>query len=724
MNQPDRLYNLLPVVYRQRDLEKGSPLRMLLQVITEQVNLLESDIARLYENWFIETCDGWVVPYIGDLIGYKPVRSAGEESGSPSSALEKILVPRRDVANTIRYRRRKGTLALLDDLAFANAGWPARAVEFRRHLGVTQNLQYLREHRGHVVDLRDVGDLDLLDSAFDSLSHRVDVRRPDSQDFPGKYNLASVGIFVWRLRVYTATHTLAYCVEDAGDHCFTFSILGNDIPLFNRPATGSSRRRIPGELDVPAPIRRRALAERRGSEWRTSEKYYGADKSLAIWATGWAGLNAELPIPRERVIPADLSEWKYRPKKDHVAVDPELGRIAFPPGQEPEGDVFTSYCYGFGSELGGGEYLRSRIESGRHTKYYFVGKDQDYTTIREAYEQWRKDNHENAVIEISDSGVYSERVDVNLGEKKNLVLRAGDGSRPIIFLSDARAGRPDPILVEGAEGSSFTLDGILVMGRGIEVRGKIDQFILRHCTLVPGWGLHPDCAPRRENEPSLAFSKTSARVLVEHSILGPIHVSAPGAAVDPLSFQISDSILDGIQPHADAIATPDHKIAEVTLTIRRCTVLGRVHVDGVTLAEDSIFVGQVQVARRQLGCMRFCYVPVESRTPKRYHCQPDLAIHALRLQIEPEHLDPAEVTSLVRAEQLRVEPAFLSSRYGSPNYCRLSDGCADEIKTGADDRSELGVFHDLFQPQRLANLRTRIEEFTPAGEDVGIIFAT
>jgi hypothetical protein len=35
----------------------------------------------------------------------------------------------------------------------------------------------------------------------------------------------------------------------------------------------------------------------------------------------------------------------------------------------------------------------------------------------------------------------------------------------------------------------------------------------------------------------------------------------------------------------------------------------------------------------------------------------------------------------------------------------------------------LGVFHDLFQPQREANLRTRLDEFTPAGINAGVVLA-
>ncbi|HHS83506.1 MAG TPA: hypothetical protein ENK38_01075, partial [Gammaproteobacteria bacterium] len=153
----DRLYELLPTFYRMRDAEQGEPLKALLRVISEQVDLVEEDIDRLYENWFIETCEDWVVPYIGDLVGYEPVHEAGEPSSLDTPEgwqRNKILIPRREVANTIRYRRRKGTLALLEQLANDVAGWPARAVEYYTLLGWTQALNHLRPDRGRTADLR------------------------------------------------------------------------------------------------------------------------------------------------------------------------------------------------------------------------------------------------------------------------------------------------------------------------------------------------------------------------------------------------------------------------------------------------------------------------------------------------------------------------------------------------------------------------------------------
>src|SRR5262249_13761322 len=92
----DRLYDLIPSVLRMRDGDEGYPVRALLRVISEQVTLVEADIGRLYDNWFIETCEDWVVPYIGALIGYQPVESAGRLG--EGQARNRIMVPRQEVA--------------------------------------------------------------------------------------------------------------------------------------------------------------------------------------------------------------------------------------------------------------------------------------------------------------------------------------------------------------------------------------------------------------------------------------------------------------------------------------------------------------------------------------------------------------------------------------------------------------------------------------------------
>ena len=53
----EKIYDLLPSIYRIRDKEQGEPLKALLEIIGEQIELVEQDIEQLYSNWFIETCD-------------------------------------------------------------------------------------------------------------------------------------------------------------------------------------------------------------------------------------------------------------------------------------------------------------------------------------------------------------------------------------------------------------------------------------------------------------------------------------------------------------------------------------------------------------------------------------------------------------------------------------------------------------------------------------------
>lgn len=782
----DRLYELLPAVYRQRDAERGWPLKAFLRVIAEQVDVVEDDVAQLYENWFIETCEDWVVPYLGDLIGYRPVHEAGEP-GDPATASgrdrNKTLVPRREVANTVRYRRRKGTLALLELLARDVADWPARAVELCALLVRTRDVRLgipvedphgkvlTREQRsrgaaafplpgepprGGTVDLRRGDALDRLGGPFDELAHTVDVRRLASRHRRGLYGIPNVGLFVWRLGAYSVTGTAAYCLEDVGPHCYTFSVLGNDTPLFTRPESEADPTAIAGELNVPAVIRRRRLEH-------SLDAYYGTGKSLLIWEAPPFGRRPATPIDRERLVVADLSGWHYRPLPDTVAVDPVLGRIAFPPGQLPKKGVWVSYLYGFSADMGGGEYRRGLSQSPAAERIYRVGDgDGEHRSINRALRAWKKDAPGQAVIELASSSVYVEQLNIVLERHQSLVLRAAERTRPVIRLLDWQTGRPDSLSVrvrgdgdggnreddeyEAEENGNeevgeddagkaresscarFVLDGLLVTGRGVQVRGNLADLEIRHSTLVPGWSIDTHCEPRRPNEPSLELYDTPARVRITRSIVGTLQVNLDEVAADPIRISIADSILDATDEDLEAIGAPGCPRAHVVLDIRRSTVFGRVQVHAVDLGENCLFLGRLDVARRQRGCLRFSYVDRGSRTPRRYRCQPDLAIGKVREKLEEARKAGATIgddEALAAEERAvrRVRPCFTSTRYGTPAYCRLDRSTAGEIRRGADDESEMGAFHHLFQPQREAILSARLQEYTPADAVAGILFA-
>jgi hypothetical protein len=762
---PDRVYELLPAVYRARDAEYGHPLRALLRVVNEQVDLLEADIDRLYENWFIETCDDWVVPYIAELIGYQAVSAPAalpdEDRGRAGQRL-RMLIPRREVAKTLGFRRRKGTLALLEQLAADVSHWPARAVEFYALLGWSQHVNHRRPERGRTADVRDGNALDLLDGPFERIAHTVDVRRIGSRRARGLHNIPSVGLFVWRLPSYSVTHAPAFCSKRDGPQCYTVNALGYDTMLHVRPELESDPTHIADELNVPSPIRRRALEERIGEhplKARASAAYYGEGKSLTIWAPDWPVKGAPQPVPRNAIVPADLTDWKYRANRGEVAVDPVRGRIAFPVGHLPRRGVWVTYHYAFSADMGAGEYPRT-VDQPRDAAVYIVTKDDTdgtaFATIGAALTAWRQEQHDlgaeptaeadkaawrtrrerlrAAVIEIQDSAVYGEPIVVSLESGESLEIRAGSRHRPIIWLPEYMTSGAEALTITGKAGSRFSLDGVIVTGRGLQVRGPdpadaqamtdgdLCELHIRHCTLVPGWTLEGNCEPRRPNEPSIELLNTRACVLVEHSIIGTIYVVADEVRTDPLCIEIRDSIVDATSNTLVAIGAPNLPFAFAVLTIYRTTVFGAVFTHAIAAAEDSIFMSEVAVARRQIGCMRFSYVTPGSRTPRRHRCQPD-GVRRVVDDTEPP-LPPGEAALAKVRETTRVRPVFTSTRYGHRAYAQLGMACANEITTGAEDQSEMGAFHDLYQPQREANLRVRLDEFTPAGMEADVLFAS
>src|SRR5439155_6807723 len=107
---------------------------------------------------------------------------------------------RADVAKTIYYRRRKGTIAMLEQLASDVTGWGAHIVEFFSLLRWNQHLEHLRTESHGCPDLRRVDVGDRAGGAWDTTSHTVDVRRINEWD--GWYDLPNVGFFLWRLNAF------------------------------------------------------------------------------------------------------------------------------------------------------------------------------------------------------------------------------------------------------------------------------------------------------------------------------------------------------------------------------------------------------------------------------------------------------------------------------------------------------------------------------------------
>jgi hypothetical protein len=245
----DRLYELLPAIYRVRDAEQGEPLRALIGALAQEFSALEENIGQLYDDQFIETCAAWVTPYIGDLIGYRPLHGVAPNVASP----------RAEVANTIAYRRRKGTALMLEQLAQDVTDWPAHAVEFFEQLATTQYMKHLRPKARATADLRHSTALFLQGGPFNTLAHTAEMRRPESG--AGRYNIPNVGIFLWRLlSLRLSAVPLTPDPGDATGRRFRVNPLGADLQLFRTPQAEDDVSHLAEPINVPEPLSVRLMA--------------------------------------------------------------------------------------------------------------------------------------------------------------------------------------------------------------------------------------------------------------------------------------------------------------------------------------------------------------------------------------------------------------------------------------------------------------------------------
>ena len=661
MYDAEKLYSLLPAIYRVRDAEQGYPLRALIGVIAEQALALEENLAQLYDDQFVETAAEWAIPYIGDLIGARDIYSS----------VGKVTSARAEVANTIAYRRRKGTAAMLEQLARDVTGWPARVVEFFQLLKTTQYINHIRLGNLATPDLRQWEPLERLSTPFTTTARTAEVRRIAPSR--GKYNIPNVGIFLFRIGAYSLTDSPAAKLNaDAGDFRYFFDPLGRDTALFTDPVSEDEITQLARPINAPLPISRRVLKTYLGD-------YYTTDKSASICIV------TDVPVQPSQISVCDLSDvsggdWAHQPAgPDQVLLDPVLGRLVF--GAAPAQPPLVTYHYGFSADMGGGEYPRAEtFDPDLPVTPLAPG-----TAIQTAINDLVSSSADGA-IEVGDSGRYEETLTIAAQSGQHIELRAKDGSRPVLVQTGDMA-------ISGQDDSEVTLNGFLIAGGAVRITGQIKQVTLRHCTLVPGVAA------------TLFVESTDVSVTIDHCIAGAIRAEKGGIV------EITDSIVDALGDTAVAYSAADDVAEGGALTVIDSTVIGKIHAEQLPLVSNSILLARlaegdawpfaVHSERTQEGCLRFSYTPLESHAPRRFHCHP-----------------------ASEDDATKVRPQFTSLRYGDPGYCQLSLRTDSRIRTGADDEAEMGAFHDLYQPQRETNLRVRLDEYLRFGLEAGVFYAS
>ena len=707
----DKLWSLLPAVYRAEDsasFDTNGPLRELVNRIGAQAAILRRSIDRLWEDQSIETCDDWMIPYIGDLL-------AARLAGSLDAVGQ-----RRDVAKTIYYRRRKGTVGLLEELAADITGWDARIVEFFRRLGRTRHsldpalplpaespdpngtrrLLIAEGLRGPLTqtgiggwaDLRNDDGASAAKTAFDEFFYSADVRRGQGQF--GWQNIPNIGVFLWRLESFGVDWTTPVPRKDCAGQ-YTFDPTGREIALFAaRLRTGSdafgANWTPPLEWQMPSPIRKSLLE---------SALRQPADLPLLAITnsvTGKSDLNSlgvfrQPGIDYTAIDAAHLSTQPDRVQADPqgIVLDPERGllRVLSPP---PEDSVFVTYHFGFSSRIGAGPYDRRTVGA-------FFAPSAPAQSVSGG-----KDNLKNALAAginptdqriLNDSLTYDAMQDITVQE--NFALRATNGSRPVVRLPETS---PEWVIT-GTGGCELTLDGILFTGGEITLRGAFDTVTIFCGTLDPGDWNGADftlAADGRKLTPCrLNVDARVKTLIIQRSICGPVVPSANGSIEN---FLVSDSLLQSFDGE-NAL-----QMEAGTAFLTRVTLLGPALLNRIE-ASECIFDEIVTIADIQHGCVRFSACSTGSTLPSPYESV-EIAPHA---------------------------PLFNSRVWGHAAYAQLREDADSAIVTGAAGRtisegaqngSEMGAFALEKNPIKTRSLLFKYREFLPLGLTPVIIYAT
>lgn len=600
---PEQLYRLLPAVHQIRDGDRGEPLRQFLAVIGEQVQSIDDDIGQLYDNWFIETCQDWVVPYLADLVGFRRVADAGHPSdaiGPRAQGLNRALYPRREIANLVRRRRRKGTLTVLEDLARDVTGWRARAVESGRLVSFFQQMQHPQADLGRTVNTHCPQDLVRLNTPFDRIAHTIDVKTIAPVPGHGWYAPNKVGLFVWRRRVYSATRvTPCRVCAKHGPHvqAYTFHRLGLRQPLYVNPVSETDELGQATEHHVPTPLYRHLLCSPSGPG--ASDEFYGTrtpgkPQSVAVFVKWKHSADFQL-VERGHVHVVDLSDentWaavQCQLGCEEVALDPETGLLLF--HADAVSAVEVTYHYAFSRDMGGGEYPRRlaprtdrqtvRVQqgpSGRHveTVRLFCAIEgasrksgapcgaqspvfQRVPKANQAAECTKLSWHvtDDLCVEIIDSDTYEIEHDETLiiADGKTLELRATSGSWPLVRVRSDAHLCGSPWHVQLGKGSRLILDGLLVCGATVQVEGIPPKSLEspqppQHSGPPCPAGNPCSCGPEAANDEE---SVRPAALIVRHATFVPGGRTTAGCLCQPNHASITMRLTDARLVITDSI---------------------------------------------------------------------------------------------------------------------------------------------------------------------------
>jgi hypothetical protein len=750
----EKLWEMIPAFYRDADglAENPGVLRSIVEIIAERAADLRRSDDRLWDDEYIDLCDSWAVPYIADLVGTRLVSSLN------------LRGQRVDVAKTIYYRRRKGTLRVLEELISDITGWDGKVVEEMRRLART--MHGLDPHPGQAAgrftstpvggwaNLRRPRGSELTGTAFDEYFHSADMRKPRGTD--GRYAIPKIGFHLYRLQ----SHQLFGVMPKRAWNSRTFTIdpSGRDLQLFmlrNRPEDFDwDTWRSAKEWELPAPMRCRVLghAEYMVTEAIVQDLIAHAGLS-AVAATDLRTLrnirfvdelrfrNALGVLPNSAAL---LTPTVYRPLLKQALVQ-DCGKSALLPEPVLPGlPERKALCVKTAASLFG--VARDVIVAGNITTATAAAPHKRLVIDPE---RGRLRFRGPAPVSVTVDYCYGFSADIGAGAYSRseslrpltplaspLILTGGGpisfaaGAPGLAEIEDSATYGPvhnvsgiqdatiqaknlqrpyvllkaDWTLDSGPNlNATLTIDGLWLGAAGafsLVLTGDYETVTIRHTTLDPG-GI--DWQGNTIDPLRLEVAGNIRNLIIDRSITGPIALRGAGL-VEKITIQ--DSILQSIAPAALQSIDPatlqlvDPAAGAINLPLSSADIFRTTIFGAVSLERLNASEALITGPAMVTDTQNGCF---------RFGA-------ALAGSRVPHPYESHFIKD--------VDHYFTSRRFGDPGYAQLSETAPQGLLSGAENGSEIGAFSGLINPIRFDGLRAKVDEYLPFGLLPVFIFET
>lgn len=742
----EKLWALVPEVYRNEDglAEVPGSLRALIEIAAAQAAIARRSVDRLYDDLWVETADDWAIAYIGELLGTRAVNVLNRAA------------QRANVQRTIFYRRRAGTIRLLEILADDIADWDALASEaFRRLLRNWHLLDggpipgpITGTPQWGLADLRNVRIGSVVDTAHDDLAHRPDFRR--GRGWLGRYNIPKVNLHLFRQYAYRLSGVTPFRI--AG-RLFTLDPSGRDVPLFQVGGRAPTDCVAAAEWEVrgPIPCRRLNAASFRplpehapvGLEQELSPLYgrrfteeaallEAADAALATDPTPPNALadheaahliaaSMEARTPRRNLLPGgDPAALSIAIAIAANFTDPPLG---------PQ-HLYGANLAEWGVDHGPPGWVEALVDPARgrlrvmnpipadrelHVQRIFYGRF--WPVGAGTHDRGPRPSTGFAAVTVDqpdftapltgelrlmDSRTFNPLLPANdvILASGDLTLSSADGERPYVVLTPQngstvtiRSNDPEAeLVIDGLWIGVFPASG---SGDGrLRIEGQWRTVTLRNVTLDPGGerAAAPGSPPDPIPAVELVFGGAIDEIEIQAAMTG--RIGEQTGTLDPCA---TDTIRISDSIVRSNSGDPAIRLRNAELCMENCTVLGDV-VGGRLTASQVLVDGLVEIEDQQSGCFRFSAAVAGSRVPRPYE-------------------------SHFFTDRLPTG-TFVSRRFGDPGYVQLSEIADVNIREGGESGTEIGAYNRALDPIKRADLQAKLAEFLPINAIAELVFET